>query len=144
MLAHFGIARSAVRRGGWQSRRRSYNLRSNEIAVVILVVLLTTLPACANGATSDAGGHGDGDTLFPKLPKVTGHIDRVDANPENLRHFSTLHVTDADGRRWQFRSEGWVGVSVGHLKDHQIQGTPITVWYERLGDGALLARFVGD
>ena len=144
MLTHFVIARSAVRRGGWQSRCRSYNFRSNEIAVVIFVVLLTTLPACANGSTSDAGGHGDGDTLFPKLPKVTGHIDRVDANPDNPRHFQTLEITDADGRNWQFQSEGWVGVSVGHLKDHQIQGTPVTVWYENRDDGNLLARFVGD
>ena len=113
-------------------------------AMAIWVVVLAGLPACDNGSATGAGGHGDGDTLFPKLPKVTGHIHRVEANPENPRHFHMLQITDADGRRWSFRSEGWVGVSVGHLKDHQIQGTTVTVWYEKQADGDPLARFVGD
>lgn len=120
-------------------------------AALLALTLLATL-ACGdggngngNGSPSGGSGHGDGDALYPRLPKVTGHIDRVDAQADNPRHFSRLQITDAAGRRWQFRAEGWVGVSVGHLKDHQIQGTPVTVWYEP-GDGAapLLARFVGD
>ena len=106
-------------------------------------IALVLLAGCG-GEQSNGNGHGDGDTLFPKLPRVTGHIDLVDANPENPRHFRTLRVTDGDGKRWEFRSEGWVGVSVGHLKDHQIQGAVVTVWYEEQADGVRLARFVAD
>lgn len=109
----------------------------------VAVVLLVFLTGC-QGSQPDAGGHGDGDTLFPKLPKVTGHIDWVDPNPDNPRHFHLLQITDSDGRQWVFQSEGWVGIPVGHLKDHQIQGAPITVWYEKQPSGELMARFVGD
>ncbi len=107
------------------------------------VLLLAGWLACS-GNQPDAGGHGEGDTLFPKLPKVSGHIDRVDANPAHPRHFRTLLITDGGGQRWEFQSAGWVGVSVGHLKDHQIQGAPVTVWYEKQANGVLMARFVGD
>ena len=112
--------------------------------MLAVVLLLALLSGCSDRTQTVGDGHGDGDTLFPKLPKVTGHIDRVDANPDNPRYFQTLAITDGDGRNWRFHSDGWVGVSVGHLKDHQIQGTPITVWYERRDDGNHLARFVGD
>ncbi len=112
------------------------------------VILLTALAACtADGMAMpgrDAPGHGDGDALYPKLPKVTGHIDRVDAQADNPRYFSRLLITDDAGQSWEFGAEDWVGVSVGHLKDHQIQGTPVTVWYETGADGRFLARFVGD
>ena len=114
------------------------------IAAAMVVIALAALPGCSGDPGTAPGGHGDGDALYPRLPKVTGHIDRVEANPEKPRHFRRLRITDADGRRWQFQSEGWVGVSVGHLKDHQIQGTTVTVWYENRSDGSLLARFVGD
>ena len=119
------------------------------VAVGLLgVILLAALAGCgAGGADTPAAGvpgHGDGDALFPKLPRVTGHIDLVEAQAENPRYFSRLLLTDDAGQTWEFGSEDWVGVSVGHLKDHQIQGTPVTVWYETGQDGSLLARFVGD
>ena len=112
-------------------------------ATVLGLIVSVSLLACGEPPPA-TGGHGDGDALFPKLPRVTGHIDAVDANPENLRHFRSLQITDGSGTSWRFESEGWVGVSVGHLKDHQIQGTPVTVWYEKRPNGALTARFVGD
>lgn len=117
------------------------------------IVLLATLVGCGAGGfdlpgngvpATDTSGHGSGDALYPKLPKVTGHIDRVDAQPDNPRYFSRLLITDAAGRSWEFRSEGWVGVSVGHLKEHRIQGKPVTVWYENGAHGGRRARFVGD
>ena len=112
-------------------------------AVIACIALLALVVAC--GGDQPAGsGHGDGFALYPKLPHVTGHIDRVDARTDSPRYFSALLITDADGMRWEFRAEGWVGVSVGHLKDHQIQGTPVTVWYEPQGISPYLARFVGD
>ena len=127
---------------------RRHRVATLAAAGLLGVILLAALAGCDAGGTGTSGGgapgHGDGDTLYPKLPKVTGHIDRVDAQPENPRYFSRLLITDDAGQGWEFRSEDWVGVSVGHLKDHQIQGTPVTVWYETGHDGSLLARFVGD
>lgn len=111
--------------------------------ICYIFTLLASLLACDASQTPDSG-HGDGYSLYPNLPYVTGHIDRVDHQPDNPRHFKLLAITDADGTFWEFRSDGWVGVSVGHLKDHQIHGTTITVWYETQSDGSLLARFVGD
>ncbi len=112
-------------------------------ALLISAVLLVVVAGCGQGETAGSS-HGDGYSLYPKLPDVTGRIDRVEAQPANPRYFSILQITDGEGQSWQFSSDGWVGVSVGHLKDHQIQGTPVTVWYERGSDGGLWARFVGD
>ena len=112
-------------------------------ALACLAAIIMFAGGCT-GQSSDGGGHGDGDALFPRLPKVSGHIDEVTANPENPRHFRVLRITDEDGQRWEFQSEGWVGVPVGHLKDHQIQGAVVTVWYEEQGGGVKMARFVAD
>ena len=114
------------------------------IAAAIVIIILTGLSGCGDDPGAATGGHGDGDALFPRLPRVTGHIDEVSANPENPRHFRTLRITDSEGRHWRFQAEGWVGVSSGHLKDHQIQGTTVTVWYEKRSGGGMLARFVSD
>ena len=107
------------------------------------MALLAALAGCT-GEPPDPSGHGDGYALYPKLPHVTGHIDLVNPQTENPRYFSLLAITDVDRTQWRFHSEGWVGVSVGHLKDHQIQGITVTVWYETRPDGSLVARFVGD
>ena len=107
-----------------------------------LAILLSSL-ACAAGQES-APVHGDGFSLYPKLPHVTGHIDYVEARAGNPRYFRLLRITDASGTRWEFTSHGWAGAPVSHLKDHRIQGTTVTVWYEPQADGTLLARFVGD
>ena len=118
-------------------------------ALPLLVVALIIAAACdaGDGTAPDQAApasHGDGYALYPKLPAVTGHIDRVEAQADNGRYFRLLIITDADGRQWSFGSNGWAGVSAGHLKDHQIHGTTVTVWYETGADGKLLARFVGD
>jgi hypothetical protein len=112
-------------------------------SVFVVVVLLLTIAGCG-GKADTISGHGNGEKLFPGLPSVSGHIDEVSANPENPRHFRILRITDNDGQRWEFESEGWVGVSAGHLKDHQIQGTTVTVWYEEQAGGLRMARFVSD
>ncbi len=124
--------------------RTSKNAVATFVVALALAALLAGILACGGDPTGGSGGHGDGDSLFPRLSKVTGHIDRVEADTVNPRHFRGLDLTDADGRQWQFRSEGWVGVSVGHLKDHQIHGTTVTVWYEGQPGKIQLARFVGD
>ena len=124
--------------------------RCRTVAVVgALVLLLAALVGCGgnqggDGIGGNGVGHGDGDALFPKLPKVVGHIDLVEADPDNPRYFRRLEITDDGGRRWAFGADGWAGVSAAHLKDHRIQGDAVTVWYEERRDGRLFARFVSD
>lgn len=133
------------RRPAWRPRLGIRERPIGALAIAItLACLVAAVSACGGDEPAGGSGHGDGDALFPRLPKVTGHIDLVEPDPDNPRHFRSLNLTDAQGRRWSFRSEGWVGVSVGHLKDHQIHGTTVTVWYEERPDGINLARFVGD
>ena len=129
--------------------------RSIIAGVVTLLRLLMAVLVVAGGCVGNGGsggldtggegrGHGDGDALFPRLPKVVGHIDLVEARPDNPRYFRRLDITDDAGRRWSFRADGWAGVSAAHLKDHRIQGATVTVWYEKQRDGSLSARFVSD
>ena len=80
----------------------------------LVVILLAAFSGC-NGEQSGGSGHGDGDALYPRLPKVTGHIDLVDANPENPRHFRTLRVTDGNGKRWSPTAMANVGSSVSSI-----------------------------
>ena len=127
--------------------------RPAAVPIILLTAIFLTMLAggCAgNGGAADTGidaaggGHGDAELLFPKLPKVSGQIAGVTVDLDNPRYFSVLRLADADGRRWEFHADGWVGVSAGHLREHRIQGTPVTVAYESRPDGTLLARFVGD
>ena len=125
------------------------SLKMKRCPAAVSVILLTVvfLMVLAGGCAGDGaagGGHGDAELLFPKLPKVSGQIAGVTADPDNPRYFSVLELADAEGRRWEFQADGWVGVSAGHLREHRIQGTPVTVAYERRADGTLVARFVGD
>lgn len=130
---------------------------SRQFSLLLAAVGIILCLGC--GAVQDAGapptaqtglrtiaqtGHGDAERLFPKLPKITGHINAVTPDADNPRYFQLLLITDADGRRWEFQADGWAGVSAGHLRDHRIQGTTVTVAYETRPDGTLLARFVGD
>ena len=134
-----------------QAADRGLRARRGRIVIAGVGMLLWLLAVAAlvggcggNQAGDGAGGHMDGDALFPKLPKVVGHIDVVQAHPDNPRYFRLLEITDDAGRQWSFHADGWAGVSAAHLKDHQIQGVTVTVWYERRGDGSLYARFVSD
>ena len=81
---------------------------------------------------------------FRDCPRLPATSTAWKLTPSTRVTFEAWDLTDADGRQWQFRSEGWVGVSVGHLKDHQIHGTTVTVWYEGQPGKIQLARFVGD
>jgi len=54
-----------------------------------------------------------------------------------------LTVRDAQSHIWEFTTEGPVGISVGHLRQHQALAEKIQVTYHKV-DGILIATDVRD
>ena len=61
----------------------------------------------------------------------------------DLREVETLGVRDETGRLWTFTTRGFAGLTPGHLREHQLFGTPVIVSYEEEG-GRLVAVLVTD
>ena len=97
----------------------------NKLASVTVAVLLVAL-AC--------GGGGGGKT-------VTGTV--LEAVERNLVEIELLRVRDRAGRVWDFTTEGNVGISAAHLRQHQVLGDGIVVMYEEK-DGRLIATDIRD
>jgi len=72
---------------------------------------------------------------------VTGIV--LEAVARDLVEIELLRVRDADGRVWEFTTEGNVGISAAHLKQHQVLGERVLVTY-REEDGNLIATDVSD
>ena len=72
---------------------------------------------------------------------VTGIV--LEAVARDLVEIELLRVRDADGRVWEFTTEGNVGISAAHLKQHQVLGEMVLVTYMEEG-GSLIATDVSD
>ena len=72
---------------------------------------------------------------------VTGLV--LEAVARDLVEIELLRVRDADGRVWEFTTEGNVGISAAHLKQHQVLGEMVLVTYMEEG-GSLIATDVSD
>ena len=72
---------------------------------------------------------------------VTGIV--LEAVARDLVEIELLRVRDADGRVWEFTTEGNVGISAAHLRQHQVLGERVLVTY-REEDGNLIATDVSD
>ena len=72
---------------------------------------------------------------------VTGLV--VEAVERNLAEIELLRVRDGDGRVWEFSTEGPVGISAAHLRQHQVLGEKVAVTYKEEG-GRLIAVDVRD
>ena len=94
------------------------------LAVAVVVPLLL-IAAC--------GGGGD--------KEVTGLV--LEAVERDLVEIELLRVRDDDGRVWEFSTEGTVGVSAAHLRQHQLAGEKVLVTY-REERGRLIAVDVRD
>ena len=66
---------------------------------------------------------------------VRGTIADVEA--ESITSFRSLTVQDEAGTLWTFRSEGFVGFTPSHLREHQAFALPITVRYMETPEGLL-------
>ena len=72
---------------------------------------------------------------------VTGIV--LEAVARDLVEIELLRVRDADGRVWDFTTEGNVGISAAHLKQHQVLGEMVLVTFMEK-DGSLIATDVSD
>ncbi len=99
-------------------------LKKMALAVVVVGPLLLIAAAC-----------GGGDK------EVMGLV--LEAVERDLAEIELLRVRDDDGRVWEFFTEGPVGVSAAHLRQHQLAGERVLVTYREEG-GRLIAVAVGD
>ncbi len=73
--------------------------------------------------------------------QVTGLV--LEAVERNFSEIESLRVRDDDGRTWEFLTDGPVGASAAHLRQHQLAGERVIVTYREDG-GRLIAVDVKD
>ena len=88
---------------------------------VILATLLLVLAACGNGEQS-----------------VRGQM--IDVRAHSLTEVETLRLQDAEGRVWEFETEGPIGFTPSHLREHRLIGQPVTVYYREEGERLVAVR----
>ena len=91
-----------------------------------LVALFIGAVACDEAS----GGPDDG------LRQVRGQV--VEVVPRSITEVETLRVRDEDGREYVFATEGFVGFTPSHLREHSLFGQTVLVTY-REEDGRLVA-----
>ena len=77
--------------------------------------------------------------------EVEGMVVEVVAR--NLEELETLRIRDSGGTIWTFTTEGYVGITPAHLREHQLFGDAVTITYQEK-DGpegrVLVASAVAD
>ena len=86
------------------------------------IVLVCTL-AC---------GGSEASVSRTETKQVRGHI--IEVIPRNITEVETLRIRDDSGREMTFTSEGFVGFTPSHLKEHQLFGLSVLVLYVERGD----------
>ena len=89
--------------------------------------------ACGGGTAPSAG--------TTQAAEVTGALVGVES--PSLLVLDSLDVRDAAGHVWHFLADGYSGFTPSHLREHMVQGLPVTVRY-RSEDGGLVLVEVTD
>ena len=93
-------------------------------------------------AWSCAGG--GGSPGLGELKQVQGLV--VDVAGRNIDEVETLAIRDSDGRVWNFTAQGFVGFTPGHLREHQLFGDRVVVYFREDADskdgGLVVVRVV--
>ena len=78
-----------------------------------------------------------------KTRSVRGLI--VDVVADSLLVAETITVEDEDQVRWTIHGGGkrFDGFPPSHLREHMVQGLPVTVWFEER-DGMLFMKDISD
>ncbi len=102
----------------------------------ILALSLAGAAACGEPATSTSEtGSGTGET------RIRGRVLEVVAR--NITEVETLRLLGEDDQEYLFTSEGFVGFTPSHLREHQLFGQPVIVSYVQKG-GLLVVVAITD
>ena len=64
--------------------------------------------------------------------QVRGQV--VEVVPRNFSELELLKIRDEEGRLYTFETEGFVGFTPSHVREHQFLGQTLLVTYEKRGD----------
>ena len=73
-------------------------------------------------------GCGDGEGTW----QVRGQVVEVVAR--NFSELESLRIRDEQGREYRFTTEGFVGFTPSHVREHQLLGQSLLVTYRKQGD----------
>ena len=93
------------------------SLLRSQIALGCVVVVLL-----ASGC-----GQGVGPEDLVPTKQVKGRV--LEVVSRNITEVETLRIRDASGEEWLFTSEGWVGFTPSHIREHQLFGQLMLVSY---------------
>lgn len=95
------------------------------VMVGAVLLLLLAVAACGEG----------------EVRQVRGQVMEVTAR--DFAEVESLRIRDDEGREYHFVTEGFVGFTPSHIREHQLLGQSLLVSYERRGDN-LVAVAVAD
>ena len=97
--------------------------------LTVAVALALVVSGCANSgaATGQAAQR-----------QLRGQI--VEVISRNISKVETLRVRDDQGKVLTFATEGYVGFTPSHLREHQLFGQPVLVTYIQQGDRLIAVR----
>ena len=93
--------------------------------LLLLAAALLSLAACGGGETW----------------QVRGQVIEVSAR--DFAELETLRIRDDAGREYRFTTEGFVGFTPSHVREHQLLGQSLLVTYEKRGE-ELIAVALAD
>ena len=74
----------------------------------------------------------------------------VEVNSVSVNQLDTLNIKDLNGNTWKFEvPTGYEGFTPSHLREHMVQGSPVTVMFNRRNtpkcrDGCLIIEKITD
>ncbi len=72
---------------------------------------------------------------------VKGIVTEVKA--ATITDTNLLKIQDSEGKVWEFKADGFIGMSPSHLREHMLLGEPVEVHY-RMEKGELWVYDVKD
>jgi len=67
---------------------------------------------------------------------ITGVVIKV--NAESFETLNSISVKDNSGKTWKFHANNFKGFTPSHLREHAIQGLPITVKFHAENDKLII------
>jgi len=70
--------------------------------------------------------------------QVRGQV--IEAVPRNFSELELLRIRDDRGREYVFETEGFIGFTPSHVREHQLFGQSLLVTYEKRGEVLIAIR----